>query len=752
MKMDHDEDTKVSVDEIKKTLKQNCLDCQLDPQDIAFVLANADDGTLGSLFYSYDKKNPNVFINLFKSELRNRVSFFESLFNNYFFIIIIIFILLLIIPIYNYLKDTKFICSVNDKSSCSGHGRCINGDTCLCDKGWYGHNCFLTSCYGFNSTDPSVCSQKGKCIGLNTCKCNKEGLDKVCSNNTCFNISSFNSSVCSGNGVCTSENHCFCNSGFNGDQCEKWKCFGIGYMNSSVCSRRGRCVSFNKCDCDQGYSGKNCSIFTCFNRTPTDPLICSGNGKCIGLNNCSCEKKWFGNICEHHTCFGIKFNDTSVCSTRGKCTGVDLCECQKGWSGSQCSVHSCYGFNSTNPLSCSGNGKCEGLNQCKCKFGFKGEQCENIDFEARLSQAKLIGQEYQHKLEMDVFSNYLLNPEKKCYCMIFTSGHCTGKSTTARKYASILNTIKCDNNLTERECQMKNGVYQVTGEIITENSKTETFIKEFDKVNEVARAKNINTIFILDEIQLTTNLKIVGELILHVLNKHEKIIFIGILNFYKIKDVSTETFNVWNQLMSLSNLYIKDYQNLIKDFNKHPDFQNEYLRLQNNLKDSVSSYILNSNKNQMSSKCRIIPYFHYNYEILFKIIKQKIEDIFEKNYGRFDSFNKSHEISTLFINDLRLKNLDLTDSRIIFDEFYIKMIENPLLNMTKICKSEIMISTKNTSYSLTCSSTGEVNRIRFEKRRTPIIQKEEKKNSFLYIMTILLLIIIIISSTIYLCK
>jgi hypothetical protein len=60
-----------------------------------------------------------------------------------------------------------------DPSMCTSptRGSCGPNDYCVCNSGYFGSNCDISSCYGFNSTDDNVCGGNGECIDKDTCIC-----------------------------------------------------------------------------------------------------------------------------------------------------------------------------------------------------------------------------------------------------------------------------------------------------------------------------------------------------------------------------------------------------------------------------------------------------------------------------------------------------------------------------------------------------------------------------------------------------
>ena len=93
-----------------------------------------------------------------------------------------------------FLKSLHFTCTA--LSDCSGHGRCVHHDTCLCDDGWSGVDCSVYSC-----SDVYDCSNRGQCVGPNFCRCDSGWLQPDCSRASCLLQNN-----CSNRGVCYSPN------------------------------------------------------------------------------------------------------------------------------------------------------------------------------------------------------------------------------------------------------------------------------------------------------------------------------------------------------------------------------------------------------------------------------------------------------------------------------------------------------------------------------------------------------------------
>ncbi|KAG7229319.1 hypothetical protein INR49_012977 [Caranx melampygus] len=141
----------------------------------------------------------------------------------------------------NYLKTqcTQGCCgrggAAGVDTSCSGHGT-YQHDTCscLCNPGWEGPDCSVSSC-------PDECNDNGRCV----------------------------------------DGKCVCHQGYTGDDCSQLLC-------PDNCNDKGRCVD-GKCVCFPHFTGEDCSIQKC-------PNDCIGNGQCVD-GQCVCEEGFYGDDC-----------------------------------------------------------------------------------------------------------------------------------------------------------------------------------------------------------------------------------------------------------------------------------------------------------------------------------------------------------------------------------------------------------------------------------------------------------------------
>ncbi|XP_045908068.1 tenascin-N isoform X1 [Micropterus dolomieu] len=141
----------------------------------------------------------------------------------------------------NYLKTqcTQGCCGKDGAAgvdtSCSGHGT-YQHDTCscLCNPGWEGPGCSVSSC-------PDECNDNGRCV----------------------------------------DGKCVCHQGFTGEDCSQLMC-------PDNCNDKGHCVD-GKCVCFPHFTGEDCSVQKC-------PDDCIGNGQCVD-GQCVCEEGFYGEDC-----------------------------------------------------------------------------------------------------------------------------------------------------------------------------------------------------------------------------------------------------------------------------------------------------------------------------------------------------------------------------------------------------------------------------------------------------------------------
>ncbi|XP_076601353.1 tenascin-N [Chaetodon auriga] len=143
----------------------------------------------------------------------------------------------------NYLKTqcTQGCCgrggAAGVDTSCSGHGT-YQHDTCscLCNPGWEGPDCSVSSC-------PDECNDNGRCVD-GKCVCHQGYTGHDCSQLTCPDN-------CNDKGHCV-DGKCVCFPHFTGEDCSIQKC-------PNDCIGNGRCVD-GKCICDEGFYGEDCSL------------------------------------------------------------------------------------------------------------------------------------------------------------------------------------------------------------------------------------------------------------------------------------------------------------------------------------------------------------------------------------------------------------------------------------------------------------------------------------------------------------
>ncbi|XP_078119905.1 tenascin-N isoform X2 [Sander vitreus] len=141
----------------------------------------------------------------------------------------------------NYLKTqcTQGCCgsggAAGVDTSCSGYGT-YQPDTCscLCNPGWEGPDCSVSSC-------PDECNDNGRCV----------------------------------------DGKCVCHQGYTGEDCSQLMC-------PDNCNDKGQCVD-GKCVCFPHFTGEDCSVQKC-------PNDCIGNGQCVD-GQCICEEGFYGEDC-----------------------------------------------------------------------------------------------------------------------------------------------------------------------------------------------------------------------------------------------------------------------------------------------------------------------------------------------------------------------------------------------------------------------------------------------------------------------
>ncbi|CAN9503453.1 unnamed protein product [Ophioblennius macclurei] len=120
-------------------------------------------------------------------------------------------------------------------TSCSGQGTYQHSTcSCLCNPGWEGPDCSVSSC-------PDECNDNGRCV----------------------------------------DGKCVCHQGFTGDDCSQPMC-------PDNCNDKGHCVN-GKCVCFPHFTGEDCSVQKC-------PNDCIGNGRCVD-GRCICDEGFFGDDC-----------------------------------------------------------------------------------------------------------------------------------------------------------------------------------------------------------------------------------------------------------------------------------------------------------------------------------------------------------------------------------------------------------------------------------------------------------------------
>lgn len=308
--------------------------------------------------------------------------------------------------------------SASNSQVCTGNGVCSGPSNCTCKVGYAGQRCSTCAsgytnvtgscilyCFNIASTNASVCSGRGKCIATNSCLCESGFMGRAC------NQSSLN---CPPNFVQI------------GSTCQPL-CFGLNVTDERVCSGRGSCIGVNLCSCYEGYNGTNCSIVlplncqtgfaesnrvcvpTCFGAIATNASACFGSGVCVGVNDCQCFEGYYGTTCNItcqtgskfvdgkciFECYGVLASSPNVCFGNGSCIGFNICNCTANYTGSECEkekeiicppshilnvrtkacLPSCCGRISTDQFACGGSGTCIAPGVCACRPGFSGPCC-----------------------------------------------------------------------------------------------------------------------------------------------------------------------------------------------------------------------------------------------------------------------------------------------------------------------------------------------------------------------------------------
>lgn len=172
---------------------------------------------------------------------------------------------------------TCFSITFNHSEVCSGHGKCIGYDQCLCNdyfggsqceiscesgSDWSGVRCNKPRCYGLSWDDPNVCHGRGFCVGPNNCSCIDNYKNNDCSDNICNSVQSSDSHVCGSHGKCIAFDVCECQDGYgkdlNGD-CTVPLCFGIPASDPKSCPNDGICVEPNYCTNCSPYLSPTCN-------------------------------------------------------------------------------------------------------------------------------------------------------------------------------------------------------------------------------------------------------------------------------------------------------------------------------------------------------------------------------------------------------------------------------------------------------------------------------------------------------------
>ena len=235
---------------------------------------------------------------------------------------------------------------------CSGHGSCFDGadgnGTCICDYPFFGTNC-SERC---PTTGGQVCSGHGICswgvYGSGLCSCESFYWGEACAGE------------CQGGVANPCNNDGLCHDGRTGDgECACFISADLGFFTGGVCQ-----------NCMHSYYGDACKTL-CDN--------CNGRGNCswgkTGTGQCTCEPGTYSRYCESD-CPGGKEN---VCHGHGSCgdgrDGSGLCTCVTNFWGRACQKPCPSWANQT----CAGHGTCfdgaEGNGTCACVGGYRRADC-----------------------------------------------------------------------------------------------------------------------------------------------------------------------------------------------------------------------------------------------------------------------------------------------------------------------------------------------------------------------------------------
>jgi len=261
-------------------------------------------------------------------------------------------------------------CNCSSLVSCSGNGVC-NGDQCVCEGNYAGHNCGKCKKHYWGSKCQFYCNPAGGktdfgCHSRGQCVVDNMGTERVvcvCDSKrvTIFDGESRNTYEASYSNV---DNCGSCEAGFlpSIDLAEEYTlpvgvhiecqvfCFGL------TCNEQGSCnVNYGK----PGESLCRCSTGSLKNRHLDDNSFCTkcqenwfpedvqSDGGCINY----CVAKLDGSFpseCSHGNIECIQCSGNGVCGPDGQCL------CNDGYTGDSCQIH-CTGVDGK---ICSGHGKC----------------------------------------------------------------------------------------------------------------------------------------------------------------------------------------------------------------------------------------------------------------------------------------------------------------------------------------------------------------------------------------------------------